>query len=548
MRSTDGGPECRYHEAASALAAGGLSVRSELCEGRGRRCPHYDACQAREGRDGPDGARVAVGVHELVHELAGHAGAAGLLAIDEPPKIVTVERIELDALVSAERHLDRFDPLYAAAMAPALRAVRAWVEYTGVDSEPGPADTTPGPIHRAIEQVGLDPDLELEAHRHTGETTVLGWAMAATGERSAATPPLTRDSAFEARLAPQLAKRLGEAARALGLIRRAILDPSDVTASVEVRLDRRWLVLTGPNTGMVEALRREGATMVLAADADVAKPFVARAVGYTPPLLSFAARECEVERTMVRMVATRSSWLDDAGNVSNRGGVVRAWQWALEWWNRRRTPGLAVVTFPVIEQALRAALGRPLLPNRAAPDDELTKNLASCLAIIENPPAIEIGHYGGLRGLDRWKELDALVTIGDPFYNVGTVEAELAWLRAGDTALAGPSDLSVLYAAAELEQAHGRLRTVHRTRPARQLHIGRVAPSGWPDGFEVREDEEQSAGPQPATLAAMVAKLGGTRVAAKLLGKSEGTIRRYASGVRAAPAELIEMVRQHIDN
>ncbi|WP_437498241.1 hypothetical protein [Sorangium sp. So ce1099] len=40
--------------------------------------------------------------------------------------------------------------------------------------------------------------------------------------------------------------------------------------------------------------------------------------------------------------------------------------------------------------------------------------------------------------------------------------------------------------AAELEQAHGRLRTVHRTRPARMLHVGNVVPGGWRDA-EVRE-------------------------------------------------------------
>src|SRR5262249_48871475 len=67
------------------LVAGGQSLQWEFCEGRGRHpCENYDTCPARSGSDGPDEARIVVGPHGLLGELAGEAGTTGLLVIDEP--------------------------------------------------------------------------------------------------------------------------------------------------------------------------------------------------------------------------------------------------------------------------------------------------------------------------------------------------------------------------------------------------------------------------------------------------------------------------------
>lgn len=103
-------------------------------------------------------------------------------------------------------------------------------------------------------------------------------------------------------------------------------------------------------------------------------------------------------------------------------------------------------------------------------------------------------------------------------------------------------------AAAELQQAHGRLRTIHRTRPGRQLHVGAVVPAGWP-GLEVEVRRLPVGRPRtaPAMTGAELAQareaLGmGLRELARALGTSDKTLRRYESGERAVPMEVATAV------
>jgi hypothetical protein len=73
------------------------------------------------------------------------------------------------------------------------------------------------------------------------------------------------------------------------------------------------------------------------------------------------------------------------------------------------------------------------------------------------------------------KEVDGVLTCGDALPNLDKVQGD-----------ADSIDMDAKWvesqirdrASAELEQAHGRLRPVHRTKPARSLHIGRVRPGG----------------------------------------------------------------------
>jgi hypothetical protein len=98
---------------------------------------------------------------------------------------------------------------------------------------------------------------------------------------------------------------------------------------------------------------------------------------------------------------------------------------------------------------------------------------------------IIVGHYGALRGLNHMAAVDALVTLGDPWPNLGVARDEAFFLGLGD---AWESRYEAK-ARAELEQAHGRLRAVRRTRPGRALHVGALLPSGsaWASNVEVRQ-------------------------------------------------------------
>jgi len=104
-------------------------------------------------------------------------------------------------------------------------------------------------------------------------------------------------------------------------------------------------------------------------------------------------------------------------------------------------------------------------------------------------------------------------------------------------------------AAAELGQAHGRLRVVHRSKPGRQLHVGTVAPAGW-QGRAVTV-AVLPRGPQRATGAVGAAEVLAARTAlgltaealAGLLGVSRKTVQRYESGERAVPTDVAAAVR-----
>jgi hypothetical protein len=143
-------------------------------------------------------------------------------------------------------------------------------------------------------------------------------------------------------------------------------------------------------------------------------------------------------------------------------------------------------------------------------------------------------------------DVDALATLGDPWPNLGDVKNDVAFLGLAD---AWETRLEAL-CRAELEQAHGRMRVVHRRRPGRALHVGNVLPggSGWQSG-EVRVRRQQSG--RPKTTGAMsldeleqvVVRLGGMRATARALGCGQATVSRYLAGRREIPSAFAERVR-----
>jgi hypothetical protein len=103
---------------------------------------------------------------------------------------------------------------------------------------------------------------------------------------------------------------------------------------------------------------------------------------------------------------------------------------------------------------------------------------------------------------------------------------------------------------AELEQAHGRLRTIHRTKSARALHVGNILPSGraWTDGsVEVRWSQggrpraNDTVIPQDE-LRAIVQELGGQSAVARLLGCSQPAVANYLAG-RKMKQETVDQLR-----
>ena len=155
------------------------------------------------------------------------------------------------------------------------------------------------------------------------------------------------------------------------------------------------------------------------------------------------------------------------------------------------------------------------------------------------------GHYGAVRGLNHMRDVDLLVTIGDPRPNVTATENDLVLLGLEDDAAGRRVDA---LARAELEQAQGRLRACRRTRPARALHVGTLLPSGtgWSGDVEFTSlggGRPRNTGEiHPEKLKAMTDRIGGVSMTARLLRISRKTLSRYINGERTASPEAVEEI------
>lgn len=123
---------------------------------------------------------------------------------------------------------------------------------------------------------------------------------------------------------------------------------------------------------------------------------------------------------------------------------------------------VGILTDKPLADALRGWLAAPGAPAPAFVPDELA-------ALVAGGVEVCVGHYGAQRGLDTWKEVDLLATLGDPWPNLGAAQAEAASLGLD------PEQWGARLAEAELIQAWGRARPVHRTTPVVILHIGAAA-------------------------------------------------------------------------
>lgn len=471
-----GGPECHLFAPASALAVGGQSVRKLYCG----TCERADVCAATAGQDATDGARVFVGPHRLLSDLIEAVGAEGLVFVDEAPTTLEDLVFPLDDLLSARRHLSsNFDPAYVDALAPVLSAVISWTEYAA------PEET--GSISRALEAAGV----------------LLEPGFADLPE----VPPLSRHAAMSARFSHSLAVRLGRTSQILRALWRACVRPG-------VRLtayDRggRSLAITALDLDIENAILgadRTGAAIdrrVVIASADAhLRLDEYRALA---PDLAFHAFDApdgaRISRTHLVINGSRARLAtDDPAPIQSAARLVA--EWALE---APVASTVGVVTFKRHEQTVLQAL------EAVAPSVRW-----------------EVGHYGAMRGLDRWKDFDGVATLGDPRPNLDAVSRELG---GGGAEVEARYERADAHARSELEQAHGRLRTVHRQRPGKALHVGALLPLGWPEDVEYRRPPEGRLR-RPATpgLAELVEAAGGQRAAARACGRALRAVQKWLTG------------------
>lgn len=505
-RQPDGSHTCIHHDAAASLAEGGQSIEWEFCKGRGKSpCERFEACEARVGSEGPDAANLVVGPHEKLAELDAAAGTAGLLVVDEPAGVVATEAVTLDQLDTARRFLDAFVPRYARAIGPALAAFDAWVRTSA------PADNLldlPAAVRAGasavavavLEEAGVDPALALEER---AEAIVELASSAILADAKSKAPPILWTQMVVARRSPARARELGAASRVLDLLWRGLVARPAHGVRVDARGGGRRVMITGIEENLARAVRRVGPLVLLGADVGLHVPAVAKLLGYAPRFVDLRVADgAPVSRTIyATATATRKRWCPH-GAPDWSGGFLQALKVALSWAaESEATRVLAVMTWAVFA----AVIGHALDPDAAGPRDLWKASDLSAAALEEARALVApilsswrgtilVGHYHSLRGLNYMRDADAGVTLGDPRPNVGQVEDQALYLELD------PFGRADALAAAEVEQAHGRLRTIHRTKPARLCHIGEIVNPSWRGALV---DVREMPGGRPRTIAAM---------------------------------------------
>ena len=552
----DGTLTCIYSDSAGPLAAGGQSVAKELCDGRGRDpCPERARCPAYAGQEGAPDASLVVGVHGLASALSGYAGTAGTLVVDEPGDPLFTERVTLDQVDGAVRYLDQFVTAYAVAIAPALDAWRRWltmpVATEGLTY-----------LHHAVEAFAheVSPDLlEAAAIEGTAAAVLAAAHAAIRSDARSKAPPIRWSALAVARVNPARAAELGAASRVLDLLWRGLtavapaeglLRASPYAAALEGEDEDRAAIVVGVNSQLTTALAHPGPVVILDADIALHVPALTKILGWAPPVLALRVPDgAPIARTILATRASRATWLPRG--VPEWAAILPALRWAVAWLaegGETRSVGL------IAPQVIEAAIAHALAPDDPAPRKawkacrgtvaSLAKARAHLAPILAGwKGRYVLGHYQALEGLDHMADCDATVTLMDPRPNLGIERVKALYL--GLDIEGRLDDL----AAAELGQAHGRLRVVHRSKPGRQLHVGTVAPAGW-QGRAVTV-AVLPRGPQRATGAVGAAEVLAARTAlgltaealAGLLGVSRKTVQRYESGERAVPTDVAAAVR-----
>ncbi len=481
--SLEGPGACRYRAAARVLASGHQSVSAAVCEGYGAPCPHLETCEAARGADGHSEARVVIGNHAMLTHLGGLMTGQALGVIDEPPAAMVEAVFSTGDLALTGATLRQFVDADARALAPGLAALRWLLAHGELD------------VPVKLDELDVDVDEQLEA---AGALTTADAANAMPPQFRA--PRIRRGRLVMLRAGQEPADDTARASRVLAAVRWALIDRSvrcTVFEPYNAPGERRVAVV-GIDPQLGAALRQAERVVIMGADVGLHAPAYATELGYTAPHTALAVRDgCRVRRVHVLCTtSSRRRWIHE-GRPPTRA-LHHAHAVAREAGDR-----VAIVTHKRLVPWVRREL-----------------------------PGADVAHFGALRGLDRWKDFDALITLGDPLQPIDSVARTIG---PDDDLSERVNDL----ARAELEQAHGRLRVVHRERPCTMVHVGRLVPLGWHEPIETH-DQGMGGAPKRSVavegVRAAVDAAGGVSAAARLVGVARCTVHRWTRGTTSPTA------------
>lgn len=554
----DGKPVCHYHKYGLPLVEGGQSLRHEFCEGRGQHpCPHADTCEIKNGWEGEEKADVAVGTYGKLGALNTFAGKTGLLACDEPPDglehaafdLGQIERWCAGGRPEIGQHFDR---TYVTLMRPALIAFIGWAWDAPVTESTYELAETIDMGHAAPPQRILD-----AAHEAAPDALTPVEYVKATvpSEGEPEPPPILGYKAYACRSNQSLAKRIGAMSAFLRVFQRGTgFDTRTRVRIKEQEGGARTVHFTYPNVQLEVALKRQGPVVLMDANMELKRDIYAKTAGYEPEYFAYGAKDkSPVERTLLHCkTATRSYWLPQ-GRIRLSDTLPSALRWVVEWANQGEQDGpLALITMLPIKLAIAAAMeGSDGDAARQAWLDRGRKEEALDTAVEAFKPIVKackrevlLGHYGAMRGLNHMVHAECLATLGDPRPNLDQVRYDVDFLNLPTHHTLRLTELTQ----AELEQAHGRLRTVHRDRPGRALHVGSVRPSGtgWSEGVRIVSFAESRYAHRTSSstdLKGLLELPGGATHVAKQMGVSRAALYRYVHGDRTPPEGFVEQAQ-----
>jgi hypothetical protein len=571
---TNGLPVCTKAAVARVLQEGGMPVPHRLC----LRCADRQACTARNGIEGPSNARIAVVNHGLLDAALEHVGTAGALVIDELPPValhLDISAADLDVTLRCLR----FGTFSSVLSRPAVIIVELLRVATDVADHEEPLGSSlakavavhndPAALLRRIEnahgflsrQTQVDEEeLDLDSFDlpktvmpppltgriHDDALALLGSTIRQWPNHSV--PPTTRamsrrlvsasaDSAKEVALASRVLARLGY------LSNSPIDDPVAPLARWEVLGDgdddlKATLMITAPNEPLRRCLSHAGPLIVLDA---------------TPDLVA-------LERLSRRPIRIDNIDVSDGVPVARRilatfrgaksalaPGRRMAWEAfgpllceALLLAGVSQFGNVLLITHKPCADALRSAI-----PSRVPHE-----RLAWMLRARAEAARLVIEHFGNVKGRNEfdglaWSSIDGLITLGDPWPDLRLIRRENQMLRlAPEQADQRSADL----AAAELAQAHGRLRAPRQIKATCAVHVGAIIPAGWSLANTTVHQLQDGRPIQPSAmsvgeLCAYITRAGGNRALARAIGCSDSTIRRYFGG-KPIPIEFANGLRR----
>ncbi len=560
-RAADGRPLCHFADHATALASAGVGTVDTLCDGKGyalrrddhgagrRRlpladtaasdgadapCSHRDTCAAyaarREQLADLESADVMVTVHALAETarrwLADRPDGA-LAVVDEAPELLVASRVTADELrvaaaqVTARRSAVARSEGWRGELLVALAAGLAAVDEGATLTDAVLAGL------RATQGAELLADTD-EQHRER----VAAWA-----QRSG----LTRSHRPRRQHAPRPSRRVVDHARSRAALPAGTVDALRVAGLVgralaaEQELAPRTLATVGTREHGAEAGVRElrvtataAPLAALLADARIGRVVLdatadARTLGavlgcYVAVHQLAVADGAQVTRVFVPWShASRKACLPEGAE----GAVA---------WSELRGPmreGLRLAAEQVPRGGRLLAVSwrpvvRAILGGHA--DPAVMADLADLAA---RGVTVEWAHYGSVRGIDRWRGVDAVLAVGTPWPDAGTI----AQVCAAAGLVGADRDVGIHMARGELAQVCGRPRAPRRTRPLRVVVVASVPPLGADGRWQVRE---LARGPE--RRAVNVPEGVSHAAAAAAAGVSVSTIRRLRAAAAATTA------------